>query len=121
MPTMHLEDAERYALPTRGHNHWPFREIRPQQSWPEHCRSVRLAGIKGLSWEDRVDMRIAVPDATSGERLVQRLTSVFDVPSVSLDGGRKEVRVQSEGAGSGSHPSLGRRRWLARARRPRLG
>jgi hypothetical protein len=43
-----------------------------------------------------VDIRIAVPDATSGESLVQRLASVFDVPSVSLDGGRKEVRVQSE-------------------------
>ena len=43
-----------------------------------------------------MDIRIAVPDARSGESLVHRLGSVFDVPSVSLDGGRKEVRVQSE-------------------------
>jgi hypothetical protein len=55
-----------------------------------------LAGIEAAVWEDRVDIRIAVPDATSGESLVQRLARVFDVPSVSLDGGRKEVRVQSE-------------------------
>jgi hypothetical protein len=45
-----------------------------------------------------VEISIAVPDATSGESLVQRLASVFDMRSVSLDGGRKEVRVQSERA-----------------------
>ena len=41
-----------------------------------------------------MEMRIAVPNATSAESLVRQLGAVFDAASVSLDEGRKEVRVR---------------------------
>lgn len=43
-----------------------------------------------------VEVGIAVSDATSAQKLVQRLLDVFDAASVSLDDAGREVRVQAE-------------------------
>jgi hypothetical protein len=43
-----------------------------------------------------VEVGIAVPDATSAQRLVQRLLNVFDAASISLADTGREVRVQAE-------------------------
>lgn len=43
-----------------------------------------------------MEIGIAVPDATSAQRLVQRLLNVFDAGSVVLDDAAEEVRVQAE-------------------------
>ncbi len=43
-----------------------------------------------------VEVGIAVPDRASAQTLVQRLLSVFDEASVSVDKGGTEVLVQAE-------------------------
>jgi hypothetical protein len=43
-----------------------------------------------------VEIRVAVADATGVHGLVRRLAGAFNRSSVSFDGARKEVRVQSE-------------------------
>jgi hypothetical protein len=43
-----------------------------------------------------VEISVAVVDPTTVHGLVQRLTGLFDGPSVSFDPGRGEVRVRSE-------------------------
>ena len=43
-----------------------------------------------------VEISVAVADATGVHGLMRRLAGVFDRSSVSFDGARKEVRVQSE-------------------------
>ena len=43
-----------------------------------------------------VEIRITVEDATRVPRLVHRLANVFERSSISFDGSRNEVRVESE-------------------------
>ena len=43
-----------------------------------------------------VEVGIAVPDAASARRLVQRMLNVFDAASVTVDDAGQEVRVQAE-------------------------
>ncbi|HEY8030754.1 MAG TPA: hypothetical protein VIE38_14770 [Gaiellaceae bacterium] len=43
-----------------------------------------------------VEICVAVVDAATVHGLVQRLTGLFDGPSVSFDPARREVRVRSE-------------------------
>jgi hypothetical protein len=43
-----------------------------------------------------VEIRVAVADAAGAHGLLRRLTGPFDRSSVSFDGTRNEVRVQSE-------------------------
>ena len=43
-----------------------------------------------------VEICVGVPDAGGVHRLMQRLAGVFDRSSVSYDGARREVHVQSE-------------------------
>jgi hypothetical protein len=43
-----------------------------------------------------VEIRVGVGDAIGVHGLVRRLVGLFDGPSVSFDGARREVRVHSE-------------------------
>ena len=43
-----------------------------------------------------VEIRVAVPDDSSGHGLMRRLAGLFDRSSISFDGVQREVRVRSE-------------------------
>lgn len=43
-----------------------------------------------------VEIRVAVADAAFAQRLLRRLTGLFDRSCISFDGARNEVRVRSE-------------------------
>ena len=45
-----------------------------------------------------VEIRVTVDDATRVPRLVRRLANLFERSSISFDGSRNEVRVESEWA-----------------------
>jgi hypothetical protein len=61
-----------------------------------------------------VEIRVAVPDDTYGQRLMRRLAGVFDRSSVSFDGVQREVRVRSESESRGVVHVLGVvESWLA--------
>jgi hypothetical protein len=55
-----------------------------------------LVGDEASSQEvPMVEIRVAVPDDTCGQRLMRRLAGMFDRSSVSFDGAQREVRVRS--------------------------
>jgi hypothetical protein len=61
-----------------------------------------------------VEIRVAVPDDTSGHGLMRRLAGLFDRSSVSFDGVQREVRVRSEWESRGVVHVLGVvESWLA--------
>ena len=61
-----------------------------------------------------VEIRVAVPDDTSGHGLMCRLAGLFDRSSVSFDGVQREVRVRSEWESRGVVRVLGAvESWLA--------
>jgi hypothetical protein len=78
----------------------------------DHRRPV---GDEASSREDpMVEIRVAVPDATSVHGLMRRLAGLFDRSSVSFDGAHGEVRVRSEWESRGVVQVLGAvESWLA--------
>ena len=61
-----------------------------------------------------VEIRVAVPDDSSGHGLMRRLAGLFDRSSVSFDGVQREVRVRSEWESRGVVHVLGVvESWLA--------
>jgi hypothetical protein len=78
----------------------------------DHRRPV---GDKASSREDpMVEIRVAVPDATSVHGLMRCLAGLFDRSSVSFDGAQGEVRVRSEWESRGVVQVLGAvESWLA--------
>jgi hypothetical protein len=73
--------------------------VHPQQSRLEHVPADlnNPVGAKPPTWEGpMVEICVTVEDATRVPRLVRRLANVFERSSISFDGSRNEVRVESE-------------------------
>jgi hypothetical protein len=74
-----------------------------------------LVGDEASDREDpMVEIRVGVADARGVHGLIRRLAGVFDRSSVSYDGARKEVHVQSEWESRGVVQVIGAvEAWLA--------
>jgi hypothetical protein len=73
--------------------------VHPQQSRLEH-HPADLNNPVGAEASNlggpMVEIRVTVEDATRVPQLVQRLANLFERSSISFDGSRNEVRVESE-------------------------